>query len=64
MGKFPDREMNAWVRRFSEAQLRIKADNAKTAVDRGLYQTKRFMPEIPSALLNTMAEAELAYAMD
>eukprot|EP00971_Amphidinium_carterae_P284417 5646459-Amphidinium_carterae.1 len=64
MSKFPDGEMNAWMRRFSENQLRIKDNNAKTAVVRGLYQTKRFMPEIPSALLNTMAEADLAYAMD
>eukprot|EP00971_Amphidinium_carterae_P277021 5497529-Amphidinium_carterae.1 len=64
MNKFPDGEMNAWMRRFSEKQLRIKGNNAKTAVAKGLYQTRRFMPEIPSALLNTMAEADLAYAMD
>eukprot|EP00971_Amphidinium_carterae_P347974 6490253-Amphidinium_carterae.1 len=64
MGRFPDREMNPWMRRFAEGQLRVKADNARIAVERGYTQTKRYMPEIPSALQNTMAETELAYAMD
>eukprot|EP00971_Amphidinium_carterae_P191492 3799813-Amphidinium_carterae.1 len=55
--------MNEWMRRFSEKQLRVKANNAQTIVARGLYQTKRFMPEVPSALLTTMGEVELTHAL-
>eukprot|EP00971_Amphidinium_carterae_P223803 4440600-Amphidinium_carterae.1 len=64
IGTFPsDAPMKDWMRRFSEKQLRIKAVNAQTIVDKGLYQTRRYMPEIPTALLVTMAEAEITYAL-
>eukprot|EP00971_Amphidinium_carterae_P299942 5958751-Amphidinium_carterae.1 len=55
--------MNSWMRRFSDKQLRIKERNAQTAVSRGLHETRRLMPEIPSGLLVTMGEAELTYAL-
>eukprot|EP00971_Amphidinium_carterae_P157356 3119312-Amphidinium_carterae.1 len=64
IGTFPaDKVLNDWMRRFSEKQLRVKANNAKTVVSMGLHETKRFMPEIPSGLLVTMGEAELTYAL-
>eukprot|EP00971_Amphidinium_carterae_P176542 3500173-Amphidinium_carterae.1 len=64
IGTFPaETPMKDWMRRFSEKQLRIKAVNAQTIVDQNLYQTKRYMPEVPTALLATMAEAEITYAL-
>eukprot|EP00971_Amphidinium_carterae_P187099 3713637-Amphidinium_carterae.2 len=64
IGTFPsEAQTKDWMRRFSEKQLRIKAANAQTIVDQGLYQTKRYMPEVPTALLVTMAEAEITCAL-
>eukprot|EP00971_Amphidinium_carterae_P006288 123807-Amphidinium_carterae.1 len=55
IGTFPaNKVMNAWMRRFSEKQLRVKETNAQTVVSMGLHETKRFVPEIPSGLLVTM----------
>eukprot|EP00971_Amphidinium_carterae_P019436 382625-Amphidinium_carterae.1 len=65
IGAFPaGKVLSDWMRRFTEKQLRVKESNAKTVVSRGLHETKRFMPEIPSGLLATMGEVELIYAMN
>eukprot|EP00971_Amphidinium_carterae_P109154 2161479-Amphidinium_carterae.3 len=64
MGQIPHPEMLHWVKRFAEGQRRIKGDNARFAHDNGYTQSKRILPEIPTALLDTMAEVNLAFAIN
>eukprot|EP00971_Amphidinium_carterae_P080313 1589113-Amphidinium_carterae.1 len=65
IGAFPaNQQLSDWMRRFAEKQLRVKNNNAQTVVSMALHETRRYMPEIPSALLVTMCEAELTNALN